>query len=46
MHWFQLALRLTLRSLRRPRLALDLIRITWRFRSNDWYRHFPFSSPA
>jgi hypothetical protein len=40
--WLQLAMRLTLRSLRRPRLALDLIRITWRFRSNDWYRHFPF----
>jgi hypothetical protein len=42
MPWFQLALRLTLRTLRRPRLALDLIRVTWRFRSNHWYRRFPF----
>ena len=42
MSWLRLALRLTLRALRRPRLALDLIRIAWRFRSSSWYRHFPF----
>lgn len=42
MQWLKLALRLTLRSLRRPQLALDLIRVTWRFRSNTWYRQLPF----
>ncbi|HKR07542.1 MAG TPA: hypothetical protein VJS39_00010 [Gemmatimonadaceae bacterium] len=42
MSWLRLALRLTLRALRRPRLATDLIRIAWRFRSTSWYRRFPF----
>lgn len=42
MPWLRLALRLTLRALRRPRLAADLIRIAWRFRSTSWYRRFPF----
>ena len=42
MPWLRLAFRLALRATRRPRLAIDLIRITWRFRSNAWYRRFPF----
>jgi hypothetical protein len=42
MPWLRLALRLTARSIRHPRLARDLIRIAWRFRSRSWYRHFPF----
>ncbi len=31
-----------MRSLMRPRLALDLIRVAWRFRSRDWHMRFPF----
>lgn len=42
MPWLRLGLQLALRTLRRPRLALDLMRITWRFRSSKWYRQFPF----
>jgi hypothetical protein len=42
MPWLRLALRLALRSIRSPRLAVDLIRIAWRFRSSSWYRRFPF----
>ena len=42
MPWLRLALRLAIRSIRRPRLAIDLIRIAWRFRSSSWYRRFPF----
>ncbi len=42
MPWLRLALRLALRAIRRPRLAVDLMRITWSFRSSSWYRRFPF----
>lgn len=42
MQWLRLAAHLALRSVRRPRLALDLIRIAWRFRAREWYRRFPF----
>lgn len=42
MPWLRLALRLALRSIRSPRLGVDLIRIAWRFRSNSWYRRVPF----
>ena len=42
MPWLRLAFRLALRATRRPRLALDLLRIAWRFRSNAWYLQFPF----
>ena len=42
MPWLRLALQLTARSIRSPRLAADLIRIAWRFRSRSWYRRFPF----
>lgn len=42
MPWLRLSVRLALRALRRPHLALDLMRIAWRFRSSAWYRQFPF----
>ena len=42
MAWLRLALHLAWRTVRRPRLALDLVRIAWRFRSNKWYQQFPF----
>jgi hypothetical protein len=33
---------LTLRAIVRPRLAVALVRVAWRFRSRQWYRRFPF----
>lgn len=42
MSWLRLGTVLALRSLRRPRLAADLLRVAWRFRARDWYRRFPF----
>ena len=40
--WPPLVARLALRALVNPRLALDLLRLTWSFRARDWYRHPPF----
>ncbi len=40
--WPTLAARLVLRALVNPRLALDLVRLTWSFRARDWYRRAPF----
>jgi len=40
--WKALYLRLTLRALVNPRLALDLLRLAWSFRSRDWYREPPY----
>jgi len=40
--WTQLSLSLAGRAVMRPRLAIDLLRVAWRFRSRDWYRRFPF----
>jgi hypothetical protein len=42
MPWLRLALQLALRGIRRPPLALDLARVSWRFRARGWYRRFPF----
>ena len=42
MSWLRLTTVLGLRALRRPRLAVDLVRVAWRFRDRRWYRHFPF----
>jgi len=42
MSWIRLSLALALRSLVRPRLGVDLLRVAWRFRSRGWYRRFPF----
>jgi len=40
--WTALYARLGLRALVNPRLALDLLRLAWSFRSRDWYRRPPF----
>ena len=40
--WSTLTARLVLRALVNPRLALDLVRLTWSFRARDWYRRSPF----
>ncbi|HJS44326.1 MAG TPA: hypothetical protein VJ755_12695 [Gemmatimonadales bacterium] len=40
--WPALYLRLALRALLRPQLAIDLLRLTWSFRSRNWWRRPPF----
>lgn len=40
--WSALFWRLALRAVANPRLALDLLRLTWSFRARDWYRRPPF----
>jgi hypothetical protein len=40
--WLSLAARLTIRALIHPRLAIDLVRLTWSFRARDWFRRPPF----
>lgn len=42
MRWPRLALLLTLRALRDPSLAAALLRVAWRFRRRQWFRHPPF----
>ena len=42
MGWTRVTLELLLRALRRPALAVDLVRVAWRFRARGWYRRFPF----
>ena len=42
MRWLRLSLTLTARALVRPTLAVDLLRVAWRFRSRRWYRQPPF----
>lgn len=42
MSWLRLSTTLAGRALVRPRLALDLLRVAWRFRSRGWYRRVPF----
>jgi hypothetical protein len=42
MRWLRLSLTLTARALVRPTLAVDLLRVAWRFRSRGWYRRPPF----
>ena len=42
MRWFRLAGALAARSVVRPRLAVALARVTWRFRRRGWYKRFPF----
>ena len=42
MSWSRLSLTLAARSLPRPSLGIDLIRVAWRFRRRDWYTRFPF----
>lgn len=40
--WSAFYLRLALKALLRPRLAVDLLRLAWSFRARDWYRRPPF----
>jgi len=40
--WIRLALSLCVRAIINPRLAIDLLRLTWSFRARDWHRHPPF----
>ena len=40
--WPALTVRLALRALVNPRLALDLVRLAWSCRARDWYRRAPF----
>ena len=42
MSWAGLMLRLAGRALVHPALAVDLLRVAWRFRRRGWYRRFPF----
>lgn len=42
MNWERLSLALALRSVMHPTLAVDLVRIAWRFRAREWYRRAPF----
>ncbi len=42
MTWSSLTLTLSLRALANPALAVDLLRVAWRFRHRHWYRRFPF----
>ncbi len=42
MGWINLGLRLALRAITRPSLAIALLKVSWRFRNRTWYRHFPF----
>ena len=40
--WSALYLRLALRAVVNPRLAVDLLRLAWSFRARDWFRRPPF----
>jgi hypothetical protein len=42
MPWLRLVLALAVRALVNPALALDLLRVAWRFRVRGWYTRFPF----
>jgi hypothetical protein len=42
MTWSRLVVQLMGAALRRPSLAVDLLRVGWRFRSRGWYARFPF----
>lgn len=40
--WSGLYIRLALKALIRPRLAVDLLRLGWSFRARGWWRRPPF----
>ena len=42
MSWTRLTATLALRALANPALAIDLLRVAWRFRHRHWYKRFPF----
>ncbi len=41
MTWLGLTARLAIRCVPHPTLALDLLRVMWRFRSRRWFLRFP-----
>jgi hypothetical protein len=42
MTWGRLTAHLVGAALRHPPLAVDLLRVAWRFRARGWYARFPF----
>ena len=42
MSWLRLVLALAPRALVNPALAVDLLRVGWRFRRRHWWRRAPF----
>lgn len=42
MRWLSLVLALAPRAVVRPTLAVDLLRVAWRFRARGWWRRPPF----
>ena len=42
MGWGRLTLALAWRAIKSPPLAVDLLRVAWRFRSRHWHRRWPF----
>jgi hypothetical protein len=42
MPWLSLSLSLAARALVNPALAVDLLRVAWRFRHRHWYKRVPF----
>lgn len=42
MTWGRLIFALSAQAILHPSLALDLLRVAWRFRARRWYQRFPF----
>lgn len=42
MPWLSLVFALAGRAVFNPSLAVDLLRVAWRFRLRGWWRRFPF----
>jgi hypothetical protein len=42
MTWTRLTFQLAARAIVNPPLAVDLMRVAWRFRADRWYRRPPF----
>ena len=42
MSWLRLVLAVAPRALVNPALAMDLLRVGWRFRRRHWWRRAPF----
>lgn len=40
--WLRLSLALAARAALRPALAVNLLRVFWRFRAHQWWRRAPF----
>jgi hypothetical protein len=40
--WLRLSLALAKHAVRRPALAIDLLRVSWRFRARGWWHRPPF----